>query len=162
MNKLKNTLIIIAIYAVLGLVLLMFFLGYREDLGKQEAIARQEKVMATITSLDPHDGEGMRDTWYDVIYEYNTNGVRYWGVMSLMTYDRDYAKSLIGETVEIYIDGKGNCVLVSEVESFDKDYRKNGCIVMVVIIVVYTVIWIAIIIRAHIVSSHREKPKQSE
>jgi len=36
MDKVKKALIVIAIYAVLGFVLLIFIFGYRADLGKNE------------------------------------------------------------------------------------------------------------------------------
>ena len=62
MDKVKKALIIIAIYAALGFLLMLFIIHYYEDLGKKEAIEKQEKVTATVTSLDPHILEGLYDT----------------------------------------------------------------------------------------------------
>ncbi len=77
MDKVKKALIIIAIYAVLGFILMIFIFGYHQDLGKNEAIEKQEKVAATVTSLEPHIQEGKKDTWYNVIYEYTADdGIR--------------------------------------------------------------------------------------
>lgn len=148
MDKVKKTLIIIAIYAVMGFVLMIFVFGYFDDLGKQEAIEKQEKATATITSLEPHIQDGIKDTWYNVIYEYySDDGVHYWGIIPIMTDDHDYALSLMGEKVEILIDGQGHCLRVSEIKDFDKKYNRNMCIIVGTIIAAYTVIWITLIVR---------------
>ena len=165
MDKIKNALIIIAIYAVLGFILALALVHYQSDLGKKRAIEKQERAVATITSLRSHIQEGKKDTWYDVYYEYTADdGMHYWGIIPLMTYDRDYALSLIGDEVEIYIDGKGNCLRVSEAEKFDVDYNRNWCIIIGAIIAAYTVVWIALVIRSNIISvpknrSRKEKTK---
>ncbi len=163
MDKVKKALIIIAIYAALGFILMIFIFGYRQDLGKQEAIEKQEKAIATITSLRSNIQEGKKETWYDVYYEYTAeNGTHYWGIIPLMTYDREYALSLIGNEVEIYIDGKGNCLRVSEVEDFDVDYSKNWCIIIGAIIAAYTIVWVALIIRENIVPVPKTKKPRKE
>ncbi len=160
MDIVKKILIILAIYAVLGFVLLIFIYGYRQDVGKQEAIEKQEKVVATVTSLDPHILEGLYDTVYDVVYEYyDKNGTHYWGIIVLRTSDIDYAKSLIGTEVEIYIDGKGSCIRVSEVENFNVTYYKNWCIIMGAVIAAYTVVWIALVIRSNITTVPKDKTR---
>lgn len=151
MDKVRKALIIIAIYIVLGFVLMLFVFGYFDDLGKKVAIEKQEKATATITSLEPHIQEGIKDTWYNVIYEYySDDGVHYWGIIPIMTDDHDYALSLMGKEVEIYIDGKGSCLRVSEVKDFDINYNRNMCIIMGAIIAAYTAIWITLIIREYL------------
>lgn len=163
MDKVKKALIIIAIYAALCVVLMIFIFGYLDDLGKNEAIKKQEKAIATITSLEPHIQEGKKKTWYNVIYEYTSDdGVHYWGIIPLMTYDRDYALSLMGNDVEIYIDGQGSCLRVSEVENFDISYNRNWCIIIGAIIAAYTVIWISFIIRENLGYVPKTKKRQKE
>ena len=163
MDKVKKALVIIAIYAALGLVLMIFIFGYRDDLGKNEAIKKQEKAIATITSLEPHIQEGKKKTWYNVIYEYTLDdGVHYWGIIPLMTYDRDYALSLMGNDVEIYIDGQGSCLLVSEVENFDINYNRNWCIIIGAIMAAYTIIWVSLIIRENLVTVTKTKECKKE
>ena len=79
------------------------------------------------------------------------DGVHYWGIIPLMTYDRNYALSLMGNEVEIYIDGQGSCLRVSEVENFDINYNRNWCIIIGAIIAAYTIIWVSLIIRENLV-----------
>lgn len=165
MSKVKNILIIVAIYMVLGAILFLFVLHYNKDLGRKKAIESQERAIATVTSLDPHTLEGLYDTVYDVIYEYyDENEIHYWGIIVLRTPDIDYAKSLIGTEVEILIDGNGACIRASEVEDFNVNYYKNWCIIIGAIIAAYTVVWIALVIRSNIISvpknrSRKEKTK---
>ncbi len=165
MDKIKNALIIIAIYVALGIVLMIFIVKFQSDLGRQKAIEAQEKVIAHISALQPNIQEGKKKTYYNVYYEYSDeNGMHYSGVILVLTTDEEYAKSLIGNEVEIYIDGKGNSILVSEVENFDVNRHKNWCIIIGAIIAAYTVVWIALVIRSNIISvpknrSRKEKTK---
>ncbi|MDE7394633.1 MAG: hypothetical protein K2M95_00730 [Clostridiales bacterium] len=163
MSKIRVALIVVAIYAALGIALMMFIIKYQNDLGKQEAIAGQEKVIAHITALQPNVQEGKEETYYNVYYEYwAEDGTRYWGEVLVLTYDREYALSLIGNEVEIYIDGKGHSIQVSEAENFNVDYHKNICIIICSIIAGYTIILVAILIRSHIASGPKKKIKKSE
>ncbi len=151
MSKIKSVLIIIAIYLALGGLLSLFIIHYNEDLGRKKAIESQNRAVATVTSLDPHILEGLYDTVYDVIYEYyDENGTHYSGIIVLRTSDIDYAKSFIGTDVEIYIDGNGSCIRVSEIDNFNVEYYKNWCIIIGAIIAAYTVVWIALVIRSNI------------
>ncbi len=163
MDKVKKALIIIAIYAALGIVLMLFIIHYYGDLGRKEAIEKQEKVKATVTSLDPHILEGNYGTVYDVIYEYTAeNRTHYFGIIVLRTDDINYAKSFIGNEVEIFIDGKGNCIRVSEIENFNVEYYKNWCIIIGAIIAAYTIVWVAMIIRENIIPAPKTKKPRKE
>ena len=151
MDKVRKALIIIAIYAALSIVLMIFIIKYKNDLGRQEAIVGQEKVVAHISALQPNVQEGKEATYYNVYYEYwAEDGTRYWGVVLVRTYDKEYALSLIGNEVDIYIDGKGHSIQASEAENFNMDYYKNICIIVGSIIAAYTVIWITLIVREHL------------
>lgn len=131
MDKVKKALIIIAIYAALGILLMIFIIKYQTDIGRKEAIESQEKAIAHISALQPNVQEGKKDTYYNVYYEYYAeNGVRYSGVVLVLTTDEEYAKSLIGNEIEIYIDGKGNSIQVSEAINFDVNRNKNWCIII--------------------------------
>lgn len=163
MDKVKKALIIIAIYAALGFILTLAIVHYQSDLGKKRAIEKQERAVATITSLRSNTQEGKKDTWYDVYYEYTADdGTHYWGIIPLMTYDREYALSLMGNEVEIYIDGQGNCLRVSEVEDFDIDRNRNLCIIIGAIIAAYTIVWVTLIIRENMVSVPKTKKQRKE
>lgn len=151
MDKVKTALIIIAIYAALGIALMICLIKYQNDLGRMEAIKGQEKVIAHIYALQPNMGKGKEKTYYNVYYEYCAeDGTRYTGVVLVLTTDREYALSLMGNEVEIYIDGKGQSIQVSKAKDFDVDYYKNWCIIIGAIIAAYTVIWITLIIRSNI------------
>lgn len=103
MDKVKKVLIIIAIYAALSILLMIFIIKYQSDLGRKEAIESQEKAIAHISALQPNIQDGKKETYYNVYYEYySENGIRYSGVILVLTTDEEYAKSLIGNEVEIY------------------------------------------------------------
>lgn len=161
MDKVRKALIIVAIYAALGGILFLFILHYNEDLGRKKAVESQKKAVATVTSIDPHILDGIYDTVYDVIYEYNDeNGVHYWGIILLRTSNIDYAKSFIGTDVEIYIDGKGACIRVSEAEKLDVNYYRNWCFINGSIIVAYTVIWITLVVREQLFNKKIQNRKR--
>ncbi|MDE7394636.1 MAG: hypothetical protein K2M95_00745 [Clostridiales bacterium] len=151
MTRVTNVLKIIGIYVLLGVLLALFIFFYHEDLGRKKAIESQQRAVATVTSLYGTTPPEFSSTYYDLVYEYyDENGTRYSGTMELGTTDRDYAESFYGTEVEIYIDGNGHCIRVSEAPSFDVNRMKYLCYVMVVIIAIYTVIWVNLAIRHHL------------
>ncbi|MDE7395349.1 MAG: hypothetical protein K2M95_04445 [Clostridiales bacterium] len=128
MTRVTNALKIIGIYAVLGFLLFLFIFHYHEDLGRKKAIESQQRAVATVTSLAPTTPPGYSSTYYDLIYEYyDENGTRYSGTIALGTTDRDYAESFYGTEVEIYIDGNGHCLKVSEAPKFNVNRMKYLC-----------------------------------
>lgn len=150
----RNALIITAIYAVLGMVLIIFIVKYQNDLGRKAAIESQQKVTTRISGLDviilqsDHENHYL----YNLAYEYYTeDGTRYSGTVgSINTLDKEYAQSFIGKEIEIYIDGKGNSIAVSDAIDFDVDYYKNWVIAIGAVIAAYTAIWIMLAARGQI------------
>ncbi|MDE7394632.1 MAG: hypothetical protein K2M95_00725 [Clostridiales bacterium] len=135
----------------MGVLLALFIFFYHEDLGRKKAIESQQRAVATVTGLKPTIPPGYSDTRYDLIYEYyDENGTHYSGNIILRTTDRDYAESFYGTEVEIYIDGNGNCIKVSEAPKFNVNRMKYWCYGIVVVIAAYTVIWVNLAIRHHL------------
>lgn len=149
----RNALIITAIYAVLGMVLIIFIVKYQFDLGRKAAIESQQKVTTRISGLDVIilHGDHENNYLYNLAYEYYTDdGIRYSGTVVINTLDKEYAQSFIGKEIEIYIDGKGNSIAVSDAIDFDVDYYKNWVIAIGAVIAAYTAIWIMLAARGQI------------
>ncbi len=145
--------IITAIYAVLGMVLIIFIVKYQFDLGRKAAIESQQKVTTRISGLDVIilHGDHENNYLYNLAYEYYTDdGIRYSGTVVINTLDKEYAQSFIGKEIEIYIDGKGNSIAVSDAIDFDVDYYKNWVIAIGAVIAAYTAIWIMLAARGQI------------
>ncbi len=105
--------IITAIYAVLGMVLIIFIVKYQFDLGRKAAIENQQKVTTRISGLDVIilHGDHENNYLYNLAYEYYTeDGTRYSGTVVINTLDKEYAQSFIGKEIEIYIEAKGTAL----------------------------------------------------
>ncbi|MCH5162779.1 MAG: hypothetical protein J1G38_04745 [Clostridiales bacterium] len=122
MSKVKFILLNIFIYVFCAFLCVLGVVHYFDDYGKADAIRSGVIVQAEWIGILPNMHKGGTPTTYDLGYEYvDENGVIYRGECSLRLRSYEEAKSYIGKKVDIYIDGKGHSILVSEAEDFNQN-----------------------------------------
>ncbi len=107
--------ILLALFLIGGTV--ACFYVYQVEEGRQAAI--DGGVIAEAEIIRIHDATGGGNSGggaiYELRYEYtDATGIKYWGVAESGINSLKYAESQIGKKVNIYIDGKGNSIVVGQ------------------------------------------------
>ena len=90
------------------------YYGCVVEQGRQDAIEGGVIAEAEIVSIRHNSSSGFRGRRScDLTYEYtDATGIKYWGIAESGINNQKYAESQIGKKVNIYIDGRGNSIVV--------------------------------------------------
>lgn len=149
----KKTFLIVFCVGFLVLIGITGFciFGLLNEKYRQQMIVDGKTATAVIYSC----GQDNVYSPYACAYKYiDENGLEYWGILPPVYKTKQEAEQHIGEEVEIYIDGKGNCFPVGEEPNIAYDVT---WVIISVISVCADIAGIAVTS----VKIHKEKHKQA-
>lgn len=106
------TFVLVALFLIVTTVACYY--GCVVDSRRQDAIDGGVIAEAEIVSIRFHSvTRGYSQSSCDLTYEYtDATGIKYWGIAESGINNQKYAESQIGKKVNIYIDGRGNSIVV--------------------------------------------------
>lgn len=111
-------------FIILTLVLIVgtgrLWYACKEEIWRQEAIDNGITVEAEIVRVHSSDPNTVANRTYSLWYEYTDEaGIRYYGVAKNYVSGYETAEKYKGTKVNIYIDGKGNSIVVGGKTHFE-------------------------------------------
>ncbi len=109
----NKTLLVLScvVFLVLSAILYLCIFGLTVVKHHQQMIVDGKTATAEIYACTQ---SGTLAPWYCVYRYFDENGAEYWGNLKPIYKTEEEAAKHIGEKVEIYIDGKGDCFPVGE------------------------------------------------